>query len=360
MRYLIVMRFSALPAAAGRAVPCPQRREAPVGQIMSDQSTITDIPLDQLVTAVDTLLRGVLVAFTTETVYGLGADAGNPEAIAKLYKIKGRPAARPLTVHLADTAEIPLWVREVPPAAQKLIDRYCPGPLTLVLPRRPEIPDIVTAGADSVGIRLPSHPLARRLIRAFGRGLVAPSANRSGYLSPTTAEHVRREFGDEVPVVIDGGPCQLGLESTIVDFSTDTPRLLRAGLLTPEMLQETAGVAVAAPAEAPAATAGPHYRPRTPVRMCPSADLPAAAAAELSRPHHCLAVMYHSPELRFPQSPGLRLMQLPGRPEEYARSLYASLRYLDGCSLDAVIVEELPDTPSWEVLRQRLAQIARK
>ena len=327
---------------------------------MCNNPSISQLSPSLLSAAVETLRRGGLVAFPTETVYGLGADAGNPQAIAEIYRIKGRPAARPLTVHLADIAEIPLWAQEIPPAAQKLIDCYCPGPLTLILPRRPNVLDIVTAGGDSVGIRLPSHPLARQLIRAFGRGLAAPSANRSGYLSPTTAEHVRREFGADIPIVIDGGPCQLGLESTIVDFSTPTPRLLRAGLLTLDMLQETAGVTIAAPSAAAAAAAAPHYQPRTSVRICSRADMPSAIEAELERQPRNLAIMFHSADLQFPAQPNLRLIQMPAQPSEYARRLYASLRYLDGCSLDAVLVEEIPDDPSWKILRQRLSQIARK
>lgn len=325
---------------------------------MTDNSSNSSIPASLLRAAVKALQRGSLVAFPTETVYGLGADASNTQALTELYRVKGRPAARPLTVHLADVEDIAQWAADIPPAAQKLIDSYCPGPLTLILPRRPEVLDIVTAGSENVGIRLPSHPLARQLIRAFGKGLAAPSANRSGYLSPTTAEHVRQEFGADVPIIIDGGPCQLGLESTIVDFSTSPPRLLRSGLLTLDMLQETAGVEIQTPALAPAATSGAHYKPHTAVQSCPTSDLQACVERELAQHHLPLAVLYYTPRAVFSNGPDLRLLQLPNQPLEYAQRLYASLRYLDGCSLRSIIIEDVPNTAEWAVLRQRVQQIA--
>ena len=202
--------------------------------------------------------------------------------------------------------------------------------------------------------------MARQLIRAFGRGLVAPSANRSGYLSPTSAEHVRQELGDSVPLVIDGGPCQMGIESTITDFSCATPRLLREGLLTLDILQETAGVYIEPADEHSAASAGQHYTPHTLAIACPSdrlAETAARMSAENSAP---LALVFYSASLSLPSSPSVRPVQLPAEPLGYAKRLYSALRYLDGCCLNCILIEELPDAKEWDVLRQRIKQITKR
>ncbi len=162
--------------------------------------------------AVDLLRRGELVAFPTETVYGLGADALNPEAVAKIFAAKGRPADHPLIVHLSLNADLAHWAREVPPAAEKLAFAFWPGPLTLILKRQRRVPGIVAGGQDTVGLRVPDHPVARDLLAHFAGGIAAPSANRFGRISPTTAEHVRQELGDRVPLILDGGPCPVGIE----------------------------------------------------------------------------------------------------------------------------------------------------
>ena len=312
--------------------------------------TTNPASLQQAVTA---LKQGGLVAFPTETVYGLGADATNAAAIALLYEVKGRPANRPLTVHLANAADISLWAAEIPPAAQRLVARFCPGPLTLVLPRRPEVLDAVTAGQDSVGVRLPSHPLALQLIRAFGGGLVAPSANRSGYLSPTCAEHVRQELAGYPVTILDGGPCELGIESTIVDFSQNRPHLLRLGALSHELLQQVAGVEIAKPTESSGCQSERHYHPRTPAFCVPTNALIKRALAQLTHPEAQIAILHISP-LTLPNRCGVRDLPMPANPLAYGRQLYEILRYLDSCCLDAIIMEDLPTDSAWEAVRARV------
>jgi L-threonylcarbamoyladenylate synthase len=181
--------------------------------------------------AVALLRAGELVAFPTETVYGLGADAANPAAVAKIFAAKGRPQDHPLIVHLDGAAQLDAWARDIPAYAFELAEAFWPGPLTLILKRQPGVPDAVTGGQDTVGLRVPGHPLALELLRAFGGGLAAPSANRFGRISPTTARHVREELGEAVAMVLDGGPCQVGIESTILDCTGGAPRILRPGMV---------------------------------------------------------------------------------------------------------------------------------
>ncbi len=195
-----------------------------------------------LARAVELLRAGRLVAFPTETVYGLGADASNPDAVARIFEAKGRPADHPLIVHLAAADAIDAWAVDVPPLARTLAAACWPGPLTLVLRRSASVPDAVTGGLPTVGLRVPAHPVALRLLRAFGGGIAAPSANRFGTVSPTTAAHVRESLGDRVDLVLDGGPSTVGVESTIVDLSGDAPAILRPGGLPREVLEAIAGV----------------------------------------------------------------------------------------------------------------------
>ncbi|ONE18661.1 L-threonylcarbamoyladenylate synthase, partial [Burkholderia pseudomallei] len=221
---------------------------------------------------------GELVAFPTETVYGLGADAQNPAAVARIYAAKGRPANHPVIVHLAPGSDPGYWVEALPADAKKLIDAFWPGPLTLILKRATHIPDAVSGGQDSVGLRCPSHPVAQALLRAFDArrgghgGVAAPSANRFGHVSPTTAQHVRDEFGDAVHV-LDGGPSDVGIESTILDLSRGFPALLRPGHVSPRQIADVLGVAPRLPdgsdATAPRAsgTLKAHYAPRTPLAL---------------------------------------------------------------------------------------------
>src|SRR5687767_7136564 len=197
--------------------------------------------------AIEILRAGGLVGFPTETVYGLGADASNPEAVKKIYIAKGRPRNHPLIVHLAAFDAVPGWASEVPDAAKRLAARYWPGPLTLILKRAANVSALVTGGQDTVALRVPSHPVAQALLKAFGGGIAAPSANRYGRVSATTAEHVTSEFGAEIDFVVDGGACEVGIESTIVDVSGARPALLRPGSITALELEAVLGGPLAAP-----------------------------------------------------------------------------------------------------------------
>jgi L-threonylcarbamoyladenylate synthase len=227
----------------------------------------TQLELD---TAVQALRAGDVVAFPTETVYGLGANAQHPAALLKIFALKGRPTTHPLIVHLDSQRFLHRWAREVPVAAERLAARFWPGPLTLVLPRADKVLDLVTGGQDSIAVRVPAHPMAQQLLTAFGGGIAAPSANRYGHVSPTRAEHVREEFGEAVRVVLDGGECKVGLESTIVACLDGAVRLLRPGAITLSQLRREVGEVSGGPAadspRAPGSSLA-HYAPATPLRL---------------------------------------------------------------------------------------------
>src|SRR3977135_2154972 len=233
-------------------------------------------------TAVQALRDGELVAFPTETVYGLGANAQNPAAVRKIFEAKGRPSSHPVIVHLDSPRYLHRWVREVPEAATRLAERFWPGPLTMVMPRAPNVHDVVTGGQDTVAIRVPSHPMAQQLLTAFGGGIAAPSANRYGKLSPTRAEHVREELADVVKVILDGGECQIGLESTIVTVEGSSVRLLRPGAVTAGQIRTVIGeLLIGANLESPRVpgSTASHYAPITPMTVVPAGEIDAHAAS---------------------------------------------------------------------------------
>jgi L-threonylcarbamoyladenylate synthase len=312
--------------------------------------------------AADVLRSGGLVAFPTETVYGLGAAADQPEAVRRIFAAKGRPADHPVIVHVPGVASLAQWARAVPPGAQALAERFWPGPLTLVLPRAARAHDLITGGQDSVGLRCPSHPWARALLDAFGGAIAAPSANSFGRISPTTAEHVRSDLGvapaGKVDLILDGGPCPVGIESTIVDFTQAAPRLLRPGSITRAELESVLGVAVPdAGAGAPRASGrlDSHYAPRAPLVLVPATQLAAAINARRGQRLGVLApaaaLLDASPQVV------LRLIA-PAEPAEYARRLYAMLHMLDDCGADTLLVTQPPDGPAWEGVRDRLRRAA--
>jgi L-threonylcarbamoyladenylate synthase len=316
---------------------------------------VTDKDIEQ---AVAVLREGGLVAFPTETVYGLGADASNPLAVRKLFEAKGRPATHPVIVHLADAVQLANWAREIPPAAQWLAKKFWPGPLTLILRRTATVSDLVTGGQDTVALRVPSHPVAQRLLARFGGGVAAPSANRHGRVSATIAEHVRREFGAAVDCVLDGGAAQVGIESAIVDLSGGSPALLRPGSITAAEIEAVLGVALVAPAgDAPRApgTLAVHYAPQTPL-MLTEGDLALELAASLLRQGKRVAVLALSAQR--PVLQGLEWIAAPRDAAGYAHGLYASLRRLDQSGCDAILVERPPQTPGWAAINDRLARAA--
>jgi L-threonylcarbamoyladenylate synthase len=324
--------------------------------------------------AAHVLEAGGLVAFPTETVYGLGADAENPAAVARIYQAKGRPNDHPVIVHVAPGADLDYWVTEIPDAARQLVDAFWPGPLTLILKRASHIPDAVSGGQDTVGIRCPSHPVAMALLSAFkgGKGgVAAPSANKFGNVSPTTAQHVRDEFhlndADEgsitgedacsaelLSTVLEGGASQVGIESTIVDLSrlaTHGPVLLRPGHITAGQIAAVIGQLPAAPDQAAPRASGTlesHYAPRTPVTMVDH-DALAHTVAQLQARGVKVAVISHASP-----AAGDSRRVLPAEPVGYAYGLYAALREMDLVRADVILVETPPSAAEWLGVNDRL------
>jgi len=326
---------------------------------------MTDLQIDQSVidTAARLLEAGELVAFPTETVYGLGADAENPAAVAAIYAAKGRPQDHPVIVHLAPEAPLDYWACDIPPEAGALAAAFWPGPLTMILKRAPNIPDAVSGGQDTVGLRCPAHPVALALLRAFkgGKGgIAAPSANKFGHVSPTLADHVVDEFelDDTVAMVLDGGPSQVGIESTIVDLSRlDTlgPVLLRPGHISAEAIAAVIDrMPAAADAAAPRAsgTLESHYAPHTPVAMQARAVL-LETIEQLHVAGRKVALIHVStmPETHAAQ-------RLPPQPAGFAHALYAALRAMDGQGADVILVESPPQQGEWLGVNDRLRRAA--
>jgi L-threonylcarbamoyladenylate synthase len=308
--------------------------------------------------AVDALRDGELVAFPTETVYGLGANASNPAAVRKVFELKGRPPSHPVIVHIDQQKYLKRWVRELTPEAEKLAEAFWPGPLTLVLPRSESVHDEVTGGQDSVAIRIPSHPMARQLLDAFGGGIAAPSANRYGRLSATRAEHVQDEFGDAVKVVLDGGECQVGLESTIVSCLDGTVRLLRPGSITLGQLRAVAGnVEIGADKSSPRVpgSAIAHYAPSTPLTVVPGGELDALAES-LSEGGQRIAVLAQRLPMKTYQF--VTWINSGKRAESFGHDLYANLRTLDKAGCARILVQEVPGDERWDAVRDRLARAA--
>jgi L-threonylcarbamoyladenylate synthase len=299
--------------------------------------------------AAEILKRGGLVGFPTETVYGLGADASSTEAMARLYSVKRRPTDHPVIVHFADASLAFSWAREVPEAARKLAAKFWPGPLTLILKKSAKAGDFVTGGQDTVGLRVPSHPVAQELLRAFGSGIAAPSANRFGQLSPTTAAHVREDLGKDVELVLDGGPSEVGIESTIVDLSGGEPVLLRPGKISAADLEAVLGSPVLAKQiDSPRHSGGleRHYAPKTPARLVPTHELD----QEIARLKDKVAVLAFSrPDERVDY-----WLRMPREPQAYAQKLYAALRELDGAQCEMILIEAPPEAPEWAGVRDRL------
>ena len=299
--------------------------------------------------AVEILRAGGLVAFPTETVYGLGADASSPAAVARLYAAKRRPAGHPVIVHFADAARAFEWAREVSAAARLLAARFWPGPLTLILKRSGRAGDFITGGQDTVGVRVPSHPVAHAMLESFGGGVAAPSANVFGRVSATTAAHVREDLAADADLVLDGGPSTIGIESAILDLSRSQPVLLRAGRITAAELAAALGEPVRAVDDAAPRAPGTlerHYAPKTPARLV----APYTLDAEIGKAESGVAALAFSrPDERVEY-----WLRMPRDPEAYARRLYAALRELDTAGGKLILVESPPDTPEWAAVLDRL------
>ena len=330
---------------------------------------------EAITVAAQALQHGELLGLPTETVYGLAADAGNDAAVAKIFAAKGRPANHPLIVHLASAQGVHRFARHVPDFAQKLIDAFWPGPLTLILPRRPEVAAVAAGGQNSVGLRCPSHPVAHDVLQsaeALGVfGVAAPSANLFGRVSPTTAAHVAGEFGDDL-LIMDGGACDVGIESTIVDCTRAVPVLLRPGVLTPEQLSAACGMAVIIPhtpdADAPRAsgTLESHYAPMAQVRLMTATQLQQAVDARSAS--HAQAhvdstgtvAIWSRTAVQTPAANAewLKVQFMPSTAQDCAHQLFAQLRAFDAQGVTQIWVEIPPPLPEWDGVRDRLTRAA--
>ena len=316
------------------------------------------VGMDEIRYAAEILRSGGLAAFPTETVYGLGADAANERAVANIFTVKGRPADHPLIVHLAAADEIERWARDIPDSAWALAERFWPGPLTLILKRAPGVLDAVTGGQDTIGLRVPDHPVALALLKAFGGGIAAPSANRFGRVSPTSAAHVIAEFGDAVDCVIDGGSCKVGLESTILDLSGECPRVLRPGAVMPDMLTRVVGELLPVSADSSPRVPGclaSHYAPDTPLRLIDATEIEAAAQPFLSVGQSVAVLSMHPLAI---SETGCRWLMMPADPNEYGQVLYARLREIDSWDCHCALVQLPPAKMEWEAVRDRLKRAA--
>lgn len=306
------------------------------------------------------------MAFATETVYGLGADATNAKAVKKIFEAKGRPSTNPLIVHIADATIAKRYAASWPDGAEKLAAAFWPGPLTLVVPRGPQVVNEVSAGLDTVGLRSPDHPLALRLLRDFDGPIAAPSANRSNHVSPTTAAHVRSEFGSAVELILDGGPCRVGIESTVIDLSVPEPIILRPGHVTREQIERCIGpvrlFVENIVADSPARSPGQqelHYAPRAPAFGFEESDTSSFTKWRQRHPSdRCVILIAESSaarqEFERSTSPLQQLIFMPSEATEYARRLYSTLRAADESNPAAIWIELPPDRATWAAVRDRI------
>jgi L-threonylcarbamoyladenylate synthase len=291
--------------------------------------------------AVDILRRGGLVAFPTETVYGLGADAINPAAVARIFAAKGRPSTNPLIVHVADEATARKYAAEWPDLARRMAEHFWPGPLTIVVKRGPGIVDAATAGGPTVGLRVPNHPVALELLRAFGGAIAAPSANRSEHVSPTLASQVAGDLGDRVDMILDGGPCGVGIESTVIDVTQGIVRVLRLGGVSVGELEKIVGPVRVETRGSPGPAASPgqharHYAPTTPAYRFTAGQR--AMVIERAKAERAA------------------ILSISSDPAEYSRLLYRRVREIDAEGRSAIYIEMPPDAPEWAAVRDRLVR----
>ena len=304
-----------------------------------------------------TILRvGGLVAFATETVYGLGADAMNDAAVAKIFAAKGRPADHPLIVHIASADELTQWARDIPETAWALAAQFWPGPLTLILKRARGVADAASGGLDTIGLRVPGHPVAQALLSAFGGGIAAPSANQFGRISPTCVDHVLSELEGRIDAVVDGGSCAVGLESTILDLSGPHPRVLRPGAVTLPMLERIIGklnVTFATEASKAPGSLDAHYAPATLLRLIKPQAL-AAEAASWAASGTVVVLARHAPQ----SNVSCRWMRLPDEAAAYGHDLYARLREADALGCACILIENPPEGAEWMAVNDRLQRAA--
>ncbi len=351
------------------AVLQPDRMARPLPDVLrcdwpADAAEPPAATLAALDRAAEVLRRGGRVAIPTETVYGLAADALDEFAVDGIFRAKGRPATNPLIVHVADAAMARKLAAAWPSAAERLTATLWPGPLTIVVPRGTDVPEIVTAGGPTVALRCPEHRLARLLIARSGIPLAAPSANRSERVSPTTAHHVLESLGDRVDLILDGGPCARGIESTVVDCTTTPPRILRPGPLSRQRLEDALGGPVLGPDASDDAATGParspgaqarHYAPRTRLELHADAAARVTTLLEQGRRVGWLTTHAAAPAVRsLAASRDLVIVPMPDDPHGFAAALYAALHALDRRDLDRIVVDEPPAGEEWQAINDRL------
>lgn len=311
--------------------------------------------------AVTMLQQGRLVAFPTETVYGLGADARNPLAVQRIFAAKGRPSNHPLIVHIHSVACLADWAVNIPETVMRLAEAFWPGPLAIILKKHPHVPLEVTGGQQTVALRVPNHPVALALLQAFGGGIAAPSANRFCRISPTQANHVAEELGDAVDLILDGGACAVGVESTIVDLSAEHPRLLRPGQITRMQIEAVLNTELLLPAALPTpqlALRAPgmmdiHYAPVTPALRCSLEGLERSIEI-LTAGQQKIGLLTHHAAI--PKNAHVTVMRLPNDSDAYAQGVYAALRALDQLQLHNILVVQPPDTEAWRAVNDRLSK----
>ena len=298
----------------------------------------------------------MLVAFPTETVYGLGADAANPEAVAKIFAAKGRPDDHPLIVHISSASQINEWAETVPNSALQLANAFWPGPLTIILNKKAKVPSAVTGGQNTVALRIPANPVAMQLLEAFGGGVAAPSANRFGRISPTLASHVAEDLGDSIALILDGGPCSVGVESTIIDLSDEHPTILRPGRITRSQLKAVLQTEIRLSSQSKIRAPGMmavHYAPHTMSLLCP-ADTLIAMVDDLCAKGKNIGLLVFSTAMS--KLPCRHLLRLPEQSEFYETALYSALRELDKLQLDMILIEQPPDNEAWAAVNDRLGK----
>lgn len=312
---------------------------------------VSTVEIDNAVAA---LRAGKLIALPTETVYGLGADARNPDALRRIFAAKERPTDHPLIVHIASVDQLSDWAREIPESARLLAEAFWPGPLTLIFKKAPDVLDLITGNQDTVGVRIPSHPVAHALLAAFGGGVAAPSANRFGRISPTTAEAVREELGFAVDVVLDGGQSEVGVESTIVDVTGDAPVILRPGMITAAQITAVLQQAVLSQQKKSPRVSGSlesHYAPRTKTMLIATEAVPALVDS-LAQDDLPLVILSYT-HAAISRS-GVEWVSMSANSKQYAHDLYLLLRELDKKNFKRIVIEAVPQDAEWDAVRDRL------
>lgn len=310
--------------------------------------------------AINILNAGGLVAFPTETVYGLGADARNEQAIRKVFAAKGRPLDHPLIVHIGSIEQLNYWAINIPEIARSLATAFWPGPLTFILQKHPKVSNLITGNQDTIAIRIPRHPLTLTMLQQFGSGIVGPSANTYGRISPTSAQHVQQDLGNKVDYILDGGQCEIGIESTIINITTDTPQILRQGVITQDDIAKILGNSLALTKvmqnyliRVPG-SAETHYAPTKPLYLVPAQEFLATVNSMLRQNLNYCYLSFQPYPLN---NNKIIWLQAKNQPQLYAKDLYTYLHQLDATSnTEGIIVEMPPEQPEWYAIIDRLTR----